>query len=234
MRDSLDTTSDLEGWKSNSKCTDIGCVLIGNAKHSLFLVSAGSILGSVLMIWLIDYLPRRKTLIYTYIILALLLVASGISFLLMTYWSGAHIIAMVFFVLTQIFFNFGPNTLIFILPAELFPTRYRATCHGISAAAGKLGSFVAQIVISYSRPGGQKMSDPDSAALGGFMIGFGVLMCCGAVSAWILLPEVQKLDDWQGLKLSKGRFKRLPNKTLEELARDGPTQYRSTNEIEMI
>ncbi len=39
-------------------------------------------------------------------------------------------------------FNFGPNSTTYITPAELFPTRYRATCHGISAASGKLGSIL--------------------------------------------------------------------------------------------
>lgn len=35
------------------------------------------------------------------------------------------------------------------MPAELFPTRYRGLCHGVSAAAGKLGSVVAQIFLAY-------------------------------------------------------------------------------------
>lgn len=34
------------------------------------------------------------------------------------------------------------------IPAEAFPTRYRCTCHGISAASGKLGSVLGQIVIT--------------------------------------------------------------------------------------
>ncbi|GAB1201299.1 hypothetical protein APSETT444_010689 [Aspergillus pseudonomiae] len=36
-----------------------------------------------------------------------------------------------------------------IVPAELFPTRFRATCHGISAASGKLGSILAQCFLGY-------------------------------------------------------------------------------------
>jgi len=34
----------------------------------------------------------------------------------------------------------------FQIPAEVFPTRYRCTCHGIAAAAGKLGSILAQLL----------------------------------------------------------------------------------------
>lgn len=43
------------------------------------------------------------------------------------------------YVLAQFFFNFGPNTTTFIVPGEVFPTRYRSTSHGISAASGKIG-----------------------------------------------------------------------------------------------
>src|ERR1700759_5192 len=35
------------------------------------------------------------------------------------------------------------------MPAELFPTRYRGLCHGISAAFGKLGSVIAQLFLAY-------------------------------------------------------------------------------------
>jgi MFS transporter, PHS family, inorganic phosphate transporter len=40
------------------------------------------------------------------------------------------------------FTEFGPNMTIFVLPGELFPTRFRATGHGISAGTGKLGAFI--------------------------------------------------------------------------------------------
>lgn len=65
----------------------------------------------------------------------------------------------------------GPNTTTFIvsvglaetvstlpltnlqIPAEAFPTRYRCTCYGISAACGKLGSVLGQVVvIKVTRP----------------------------------------------------------------------------------
>lgn len=50
--------------------------------------------------------------------------------------------------LTNFFQNFGPNTTTFIVPGEAFPTRYRSTAHGISAASGKLGAVVAQLGFS--------------------------------------------------------------------------------------
>jgi PHS family inorganic phosphate transporter-like MFS transporter len=48
--------------------------------------------------------------------------------------------------LANFFANFGPNVTTFIIPGEIFPTRYRSTAHGITAACGKLGAIVSQII----------------------------------------------------------------------------------------
>jgi MFS transporter, PHS family, inorganic phosphate transporter len=50
--------------------------------------------------------------------------------------------------LANFFQNFGPNSTTFVIPGESFPTRYRSTAHGISAASGKLGAVVAQVGFS--------------------------------------------------------------------------------------
>ena len=44
--------------------------------------------------------------------------------------------------ISYFFTEFGPNVTTFVLPGELFPTRLRATGHGISAGVGKLGAFI--------------------------------------------------------------------------------------------
>ncbi|CAN0886341.1 Low affinity inorganic phosphate transporter 1 [Linum grandiflorum] len=49
---------------------------------------------------------------------------------------------VVMYSLTFFFANFGPNATTFVVPAEIFPARVRSTCHGISAAAGKVGAMV--------------------------------------------------------------------------------------------
>jgi PHS family inorganic phosphate transporter-like MFS transporter len=48
--------------------------------------------------------------------------------------------------LANFFTNFGPNVTTFIIPGEIFPTRYRSTGHGIAAASGKIGAIVSQII----------------------------------------------------------------------------------------
>ena len=58
--------------------------------------------------------------------------------------------------LANFFCNFGPNATTFILPGEVFPTRYRSTGHGISAAAGKIGAIISQALIGPLRDIGGK------------------------------------------------------------------------------
>merc|ERR1719359_475843 len=75
--------------------------------------------------------------------------------------------ALVFlFGLTFLFSNFGPNTTTFIIPVEIYPTVIRATCHGLSAAAGKVGAVIGTVAFS-----------PMEEAFGMVV----VLVCCGFV-----------------------------------------------------
>eukprot|EP00928_Gymnodinium_smaydae_P005066 TRINITY_DN11747_c0_g1_i1.p1 TRINITY_DN11747_c0_g1~~TRINITY_DN11747_c0_g1_i1.p1 ORF type:complete len:484 (+),score=116.61 TRINITY_DN11747_c0_g1_i1:146-1597(+) len=51
------------------------------------------------------------------------------------------------FCLMFFFQNCGPNTSVFIIAAETFPTSVRGTCHGISAACGKCGALLGSAVL---------------------------------------------------------------------------------------
>ena len=44
--------------------------------------------------------------------------------------------------LSFFFCNMGPNTTTFVIPSEIFPTSIRASAHGVSAAAGKVGAAI--------------------------------------------------------------------------------------------
>jgi MFS family permease len=44
------------------------------------------------------------------------------------------------FILFNVTMNFGPNATTFILPAELFPTKIRASAHGLAAGMAKFGA----------------------------------------------------------------------------------------------
>ncbi|KAL3520656.1 hypothetical protein ACH5RR_018805 [Cinchona calisaya] len=55
---------------------------------------------------------------------------------------------------TFFFANFGPNSTTFVLPAELFLTRVRSTCHALSAASGKAGAMISAFgVQNYTQDG---------------------------------------------------------------------------------
>src|SRR5205809_8048463 len=66
------------------------------------------------------------------------------------YTKPAHIhtfLAMYF--LSSFFNQFGPNSVTFLVAAEVYPTPIRATAHGFSAAVGKLGALFASILNNY-------------------------------------------------------------------------------------
>ncbi|KAF2754071.1 phosphate:H+ symporter [Pseudovirgaria hyperparasitica] len=51
--------------------------------------------------------------------------------------------------LSSFFNQFGPNSVTFLVAAEVFPTPVRATAHGFSAAVGKLGALTAAVLYNY-------------------------------------------------------------------------------------
>ncbi|RLN03894.1 inorganic phosphate transporter 3 [Panicum miliaceum] len=62
---------------------------------------------------------------------------------------GNHVGFIAMYGFTFFFANFGPNATTFIVPAEIFPARLRSTCHGLSAASGKLGAIVGSFGFLY-------------------------------------------------------------------------------------
>ncbi|KAK6164463.1 hypothetical protein DH2020_001327 [Rehmannia glutinosa] len=76
---------------------------------------------------------------------------------------------VVIYALTFFFANFGPNATTFVVPAEIFPARLRSTCHGISAAAGKVGGIIGAFGFLYLA----QNQDPKKADAG-YPAGIGV------------------------------------------------------------
>lgn len=99
---------------------------------------------------------------------------------------------VVMYSLTFFFANFGPNATTFVVPAEIFPARFRSTCHGISAASGKLGAIVGAFGFLYLAQNKDK-----AKADAGYPAGIGVrnsLIVLGVVNALgfmftFLVPE---------------------------------------------
>nr|AFU50504.1 phosphate transporter 5 [Astragalus sinicus] len=110
---------------------------------------------------------------------------------------------VVLYSLTFFFANFGPNATTFVVPAEIFPARLRSTCHGISAACGKLGAIVGAFGFLYLAQNKDK-----SKADAGYPAGIGVknsLLVLGVVNILgffftFLVPEAngKSLEDMSG------------------------------------
>jgi MFS transporter, PHS family, inorganic phosphate transporter len=115
--------------------------LFSSAIGNLIIVCAGSLPGYWLSVIFIDATGRRILQIGGFAILTVLFCIIGFA-----YNSLSQGALLALYILVQLFFNFGPNSTTFIIPGECFPTRYRSTGHGISAAGGKIGATVAQIM----------------------------------------------------------------------------------------
>nr|ACY74618.1 phosphate transporter1-7 [Glycine max] len=110
---------------------------------------------------------------------------------------------VVIYSLTFFFANFGPNATTFVVPAEIFPARFRSTCHGISSASGKLGAIVGAFGFLYLAQNKDK-----SKADAGYPAGIGVknaLIVLGVVNILgffftFLVPEAngKSLEEMSG------------------------------------
>jgi PHS family inorganic phosphate transporter-like MFS transporter len=95
---------------------------------------------------------------------------------------------------------------------QIFPTEYRCTFYGIAAAAGKLGSIVAQGIVKSVQPTPDQINGgANSAQIRWALLAFAICMVLGAVLSQTCIPHVQR----------RGNADETPwvNKTLEELAK---------------
>jgi MFS transporter, PHS family, inorganic phosphate transporter len=171
----------------------------------IILTVAGSLPGYWTSIILIDTIGRKALQILGFFILTIIFSVLGFCYYRLDKGS-----LLALYVIANYFFNFGPNTTTFIIPGECYPTRYRSTGHGISAAMGKVGAIVAQVI---SIPILHKDAPPNCLGtectpwIDRLMQIFALFMLFGLLVSF-LVPE------------TKGY-------TLEELAGERPTSYNS-------
>ncbi|KAM0903132.1 hypothetical protein ACQ4PT_018914 [Festuca glaucescens] len=115
------------------------------ARFQAIIAVASTIPGYFAAVLLIDRAGRRRLQMAGFFLMAVFLFALAGPY--DHYWrgNGKNGWYIVLYGLTFFSANLGPNTTTFILPAELFPARFRSTCHGISAAAGKVGALVGSV-----------------------------------------------------------------------------------------
>ncbi|TFL02662.1 major facilitator superfamily domain-containing protein [Pterulicium gracile] len=159
----------------------------GTPWEKMFNISTGNIIITVLgfvpgyyaTIFTIEKLGRKWIQIQGFLLAALFLGILAGKF--DTLSKPAFIVC---FALLQFFFNFGANSTTYCYPAEVFPTRFKAFAHGISAAAGKAGAIISALAFNSLS---KKVGTPVI-----LWIFFG---CCIAGAGFtLMLPEVKGRD----------------------------------------
>jgi MFS transporter, PHS family, inorganic phosphate transporter len=159
----------------------------GTAWEKLFKVSTGNIIitalgfvpGYYASILLIEVLGRKWIQIQGFIMAGIFLAILAAKF--HTLSKPGFIVCFSFL---QFFFNFGANTTTYCYPAEVFPTRFRATAHGLSAAAGKAGAIISALAFNSlsNKIGTDKV------------LWIFVGRCFAGAIFTLLLPEVRRRD----------------------------------------
>jgi PHS family inorganic phosphate transporter-like MFS transporter len=116
-------------------------VAVGN-----IILSVGGLLpGYYFAMAFVDVWGRKPIQLMGFILLTIILCCMGFGYHAMLATSPGSKAFVFLYCMANFFQNFGPNTTTFIIPGEVFPTRYRSTGHGISAASGKLGAIISQV-----------------------------------------------------------------------------------------
>ncbi|KAJ2992540.1 hypothetical protein NUW54_g7908 [Trametes sanguinea] len=157
-------------------------VSLGN----LILSLAGLVPGYWAAFVFIDRWGRKPIQFMGFAALTVLFLVMGFAYNRLVASSGGKIVFVVLYCLANFFQNFGPNTTTFIVPGEVFPTRYRATAHGISAASGKCGAVMAQLAFQWLKDVGGT-----NKFLGHILEIFAFFMLTGILST-MLIPETNQ------------------------------------------
>ncbi|ELU40981.1 inorganic phosphate transporter [Rhizoctonia solani AG-1 IA] len=157
-------------------------VCVGN----LILSAGGLIPGYWVTFLFVDSWGRKPIQLLGFTMLTIIFICMGFGYDKMIHTTSAAKKAFVFlYCFANFFQNFGPNTTTFIVPGEAFPTRYRSTAHGISAASGKLGAIIAQVGFARLRDIGGK-----NAFIKHILEIFALFMLTG-LFATFLIPETK-------------------------------------------
>lgn len=145
---------------------------IGN----LIIAAIGTVPGYWVSVLLIEKIGRKPIQLLGFAVIGTCLLVISIFFHKIIDYSKT--LFFVIYIICQFFFNFGPNMTTFVIPSEVFPTRFRTTAHGISAASGKLGAIIAAHTFSVIKdiggaPGSNNFIQGLFAILAGMMyLGF--------------------------------------------------------------
>lgn len=129
------------GWIPPAKTMNAVEEVYKIARAQTLIALCSTVPGYWFTVALIDVIGRFAIQLLGFAMMTIFMFALAIPY---NHWTHKdnRIGFVVMYSLTFFFANFGPNATTFVVPAEIFPARLRSTCHGISAASGKLGAIV--------------------------------------------------------------------------------------------
>jgi len=183
------------GFAPDPKTTSAWETLWKQAIGNLIITLLGSLPGYYVTVFTVERLGRKKIQIigFTMEIILFSIVAAA-YYPLKQHAEAAFIVLFVFI---QFFFQFGANATTCIIPAEVFPTRFRATAHGLSAACGKAGAILAAFAFNVLVDhGGKNAFLPQTLGI------FAGIQFIGLIATIWLIPESKgkNLDDFESSK----------------------------------
>ncbi|WMV47368.1 hypothetical protein MTR67_040753 [Solanum verrucosum] len=203
------------GWIPAAKTMNAIEEVYKIARAQTLIALCSTVPGYWFTVFLIDRIGRFTIQVIGFTMMTVFMFALAIPY---HHWTlpGHHIGFVVLYSLTFFFANFGPNATTFVVPAEIFPARLRSTCHGISAAWGKLGAMVGAFGFLYlAQPQDKTKADagyPAGIGVRNSLIVLGVVNLLGLFFTF-LVPE------------SKG-------KSLEEMSRENEDSAEEGAEVE--
>ncbi|KAL4594894.1 hypothetical protein ACB092_12G052400 [Castanea dentata] len=118
-----------------------------DTSRAMFVVAMlGTFPGYWFTVFLIEKLGRWVIQLVGFLMMSICMLIMGLKY---NYLKEHGQLFGLLYGLTFFFANFGPNSTTFVLPAELFPTRLRSSCHALSAASGKAGAMVGAFGVQY-------------------------------------------------------------------------------------
>ncbi|GLT35277.1 hypothetical protein SLA2020_097440 [Shorea laevis] len=164
------------------------------AKFQAIVAVCSTIPGYWVTVYFIDRIGRVKIQMLGFLMMALVYFAIGIPYI--PYWQHGEgkvkIGLMILYGGTFFFANFGPNTTTFIVPAELFPARFRSTCHGISGAMGKVGAIIGTIGFLWASKKRPDLTDePYADRMTWALVSLGVVCLFGAAVTYFFARETR-------------------------------------------
>ncbi|KAI9342845.1 major facilitator superfamily domain-containing protein [Obelidium mucronatum] len=172
------TTTTANGTALLSKIVppaDIWNLFYQVAVGNLIVAFCGTVPGYWFCVAFVETLGRKPIQYFGFLVITICLIVLAADWESL---STQQVPFLAIFTVAQFFFQFGPNTTTFIIPGEVFPTRFRSTGHGLSAAAGKAGAIIGiQAVGPYFTANSQSV-----------LYAFAAIMFTGLV-ATCLVPE---------------------------------------------